>query len=406
MYNDIKTASFIAYKSILRGSKFTLVFLILILSLSFFNMMFVSGIMQGFSDLIPQMTIDEISSHILLTPQEKPQVKQYIINQVLLRSQIEAIPGVLATTRRYNLAGSLAFDKDKNGEYKSLSAGIVGIDPVDDARILVYKKYIKYGEFLSINDTDQIVLSSALAGGYGDMAASDLGGVKVGNKINVTYANGVLRTYTVKGIYHDSMAIMLNFVTSREAESVLGTTGNASQILVKVDLKKNTIDKYYKKVKNIAPRLKVQTYREQMGTFGSFVNALNIITFILSVISVAVAAVTIFVLFYINAINKKHQIGILKAIGIKERIIVYSYMFQAVFYTVISLLIGSVFVFGVLYPLFMKYPLDVDFGKVSLVFNALGILVSIGSFALTGILAGIIPSRIVAKEDILKAIWG
>lgn len=88
--NDLWTAAFIAYKSITRGSKFTLVFLILILSLSFFNMMFIAGLLQGFSDLIPQMTIDEISSHIILTPQERPRVKQFILNQKNLRTQIEA----------------------------------------------------------------------------------------------------------------------------------------------------------------------------------------------------------------------------------------------------------------------------------------------------------------------------
>ncbi len=404
--NDIKTAFLLACKSVSRGSKFTLVFLVLILSLAYFNMMFVSGILQGLSELIPQVTIDEVSSHFIITPQEQPRVKQFIINQADLRTRIEAIPGILATTRRYALAGSLAFDKDKSGQYKSLSAGIVGIDPVSDAKVLVFRKYLRYGRFIAESDTDQIVLSSALAGGYGDIAADNLGGVKVGDKINVTYVNGTFRTYTVKGIYHDSMAIMENFVSAREAESVLGVNDNASQILVKADLKASSLDKYLQKIKVLTPNLKVQTYKEQMGTFGSFVNALRLITIILSIISITVAAVTIFILFYINAIHKRRQIGILKAIGIKQKIIVFSYLFQAIFYTAVSLGVGSLFIFGLLYPLFLKYPLDVDFGKVSLVFTWVEILASTTSFAVTGVLAGIIPSALVAKEDILTAIWG
>lgn len=403
---DIHVAFFIAYKSIVKGNKSTLALLIFILLLSFFNMMFISGILQGFVELIPQMTIDQLSSHITVSPQEKPQVKQFILNQANLRTQIDAIPGVVATTRRYNLAGSLSFDKDKSGQAKSLSAGIVGIDPLDDAKVMVFKDLIRYGQFLTDNDTDKIIISSALAGGYGDMAPSDLGGVKVGDKINVTYANGTSRTYTVKGIWHDDMAVLESFVTSKEAESILGVYNNASQILVKVDLQANSLDNYFNKVKNLDPKLKVQTYREQMGSFGSFVNALNLINLIVGVISVAVAAVTIFVLFYINALNKRRQIGILKAIGIKQKIIIYSYMFQAIFNIAVSLLAGSLLVFGLLYPLFLKYPLDVSFGKVSLVFTFIGISASIVSFAVAGILAGIIPSRLVAKEDILKSIWG
>jgi len=404
--NDIKTAAFIAYKSIIKGNKSTVILLVVILTLSFTNMMFMSGILRGFSALVPQMTIDQISGDIILSPQETPQVKQFIINQTNLRTQIDAVSGVIASTRRYTLAGSFAFDKDKTGQYRNQSAAIMGIDPAQDAKVLTFRKLMRYGQFLSDTDTDQIILSSALAGGYGDIAASDLGGVKVGNKVTVTYINGITRTYTVKGIWHDNMSLMESFVSAREAESVLGVYDKASQILVKVDLQKNSIDTYFHKIKRLAPSIKVQTYKEEMGTFAALENALNLVALIVSVISVIVSAVTLFVLFYINALNKRRQIGILKAIGIKQKIIIYSYMFQAIFYTTISLLIGSFLVFGVLYPLFLKYPLNVDIGELSLFFTPGGILASIVSFAVSGILAGIIPSRMVAKEEILKAIWG
>lgn len=402
----LKTSFFIAYKSIIRGSKSMMILLIFILSLSFINMMFISGILNGLSSLIPRAFIDQISAHITINPQEKPQIKQFIPNQTLLRSQISTIPGIIATTRRYNLAGSLAFDKDKSGQYRSLSSSIMGIDPVQDSKVMGISKLTKYGSFLSDSDTDQILLSSALAGGYGVLAPSDLGGVVVGDKIQVTYANGIMRTYTVKGIYADNMGIYENFISTREAESILGTYDNASQILVKVDLNKEPIEGYTDKIKTMAPNLKLQTYKVALGSFGAFLDALNLIALIVSIISVAVSAVTIFVLIYVNALNKKRQIGILKAIGIKQKIIVYSYTIQSLFYTTVGLGIGSMLVFGVLYPLFLKYPIDVDFGKISLEFTLVGVLAGILSFSLTGILAGFIPSRIVAKQDILKAIWG
>ena len=315
----LKTSFFIAYKSIIRGSKSMMILLIFILSLSFINMMFISGILNGLSSLIPRAFIDQISAHITINPQEKPQIKQFIPNQTLLRSQISTIPGIIATTRRYNLAGSLAFDKDKSGQYRSLSSSIMGIDPVQDSKVMGISKLTKYGSFLSDSDTDQILLSSALAGGYGVLAPSDLGGVVVGDKIQVTYANGIMRTYTVKGIYADNMGIYENFISTREAESILGTYDNASQILVKVDLNKEPIEGYTDKIKTMAPNLKLQTYKVALGSFGAFLDALNLIALIVSIISVAVSAVTIFVLIYVNALNKKRQIGILKAIGIKQK---------------------------------------------------------------------------------------
>lgn len=404
--NTLKTALFIAYKSIMRGNKSTMALLVFILSLSFVNMMFVSGILRGLSGMFTNVIVNSISSHIMISPQEKPRIKQYIIEHKKLRAQIEAIPGVIATARRYSLAGSLSFDKDKSGEMKTLSASIMGIDPVEEVNVLTLYKHLISGEFLSPDDTDQIVLSSAIAGGYGQPAPSDLGGARVGDKIRITYANGAVRTYKVKGIYNDVIGIYQNFVTVKEAETLLGNYHDASQILVKVDLSRGTVDDYLGEIKPIAPRLKYQTYKELLGSFGSFLGALDLITLIVSIISVAVAAVTIFVLIYVNALNKRRQIGILKAIGIKQSIIVYSYVLQSLFYTIVGIGIGSFATFGVLYPLLLRNPIDVDVGDLSLIFTVEGIVLGLVSFLASGILAGFIPSGIVARQNILKAIWG
>lgn len=404
--NTTKTALFIAYKSIMRGSKSTMLLLMFILSLSFVNMMFVSGILRGLSGMFTNVIVNSISSHIMISPQEKPRIKQYIIEHKKLRAEIEAIPGVIATARRYSLAGSLSFDKDKSGEAKTLSASIMGIDPVEEVKVLTLYEHLISGAFLSPDDTDQIVLSSALAGGYGQPAPSDLGGARVGDKIRITYADGVVRTYKVKGIYNDVIGIYQNFVTVKEAESLLGNYHDASQILVKVDLSRQTVDGYLAEIKPIAPRLKYQTYKELLGSFGSFLGALDLITLIVSVISVAVAAVTIFVLIYVNALNKRRQIGILKAIGIKQSIIVYSYVLQSLFYTIVGIGVGAFAAFGVLYPLLLRNPIDVEVGDLSLMFTVEGIVLGIVSFLVSGILAGFIPSRIVARQNILKAIWG
>ncbi len=404
--NDLKTAAFIAYKSIRRGHKSTLVLMILILSLSFINMMFIAGILKGLSELFPQVIIKNVSAYITVSSQETPRVKEFIPNQSALRAEIATIPGILRTTRRYVLAGSLAFDKDQSGQYKRLSSSIMGIDPAADAKIMGIEGLIKDGSFLSDTDTDQIILSSALAGGYGNLAPSDLGGARVGDKILVTYGNGIMRTYKVKGIYSDLMGIYENFITSKEAESVIGVSDSASQILVALDPNRQTLEKYRAQIGALAPTLKIQTYEDFLGSFGGFLNALDLIAVIVSIISVAVASVTIFVLIYVNALNKRRQIGILRAIGIKRTIIISSYVFQALFYVAASLVVGSILTFAVLYPLFLRYPLNVDFGAISLYFTAGWIIFGIVSLIAAGFLSGYLPSRLVARKDILTAIWG
>ncbi len=403
--NDWRASSYIAYKSIVRGNRSTTVLMVLILTLSFINMLFISGLMNGFGGMIPQMFINDVSSDIAISPQEKPDVKQFISNQTYLRSQIATIPGVLGTTRRYSLAGSVAFDKDKSGLYKSLSAGIVGVDPAKDSQIMGDYAVMRAGVFLTDSDTDQIVMSSALAGGYGDVAPSDLGGVKVGDKVQVTYSNGFVREYTVKGIYRDNMNILASYITSREAESVLGTYDSASKILVKVDLERQPLAGYVQDVKMLGPNLKVQTYEDTLGGYAGIFRAINLVALIVSVISVLVAAVTIFILIYVNALNKRRQIGIFRAIGVKQSIIIYSYAMQALFYVLVSVVLGSLVVFGALYPYFSAHPINADIGFISLLFTAPGIASSVASFIIAGMLSGYIPSRIVARQDIISAIW-
>ena len=384
-----------------------LILMIFILSLSFFNMMFISGILTGLENLMTRTLIGIFSANIAISPQETPQVKRFIPNQGELRARIETIPGVIATSRRYVFSGSLSFDRDNNGAFKSVAGSVIGIDPSDDRKVFTIGDLMLAGQQLSDTDTDQIVLSSALAGGYGVPApGGDLGGAKVGDKVLITYQNGTIRTYTVKGIYNDAIGIFQVFITAKEAQTILSTYDNASQIFVKTDLARNTLANYQTRIKAMTPNLKVQNSNDLLGSFSSFLDALNLISYIVSAISVLVAAITIFVMIYINAITKRRQIGILRAIGIRQRTIVLSYVLQSVFYALSGIAIGSLIVFGALVPLMVAYPIDVVFGKLYPVFAEGTILVGVMSLVIAGLLAGYIPARIVARTEILKAIWG
>ncbi len=385
-----------------------LILLIFILFLSFFNMMFISGVLTGISYSEVQALKNFLSSDLAISPQELPVHKQFILNQNEVRAEIASIPGVIATTRHYLLAGSLVFDKDKNGQYKSVSGTIIGFDPSDENAVLTFNKLLMKGQFLSDTDTDQIVMSAALAGGYGEVAPNDLGGVKVGDKVQITYSNGVMRTYTVKGIYNDLMGIYETFISAKEAESVLSVYNSASQILVKTDTTNTPVASYESKIKEMQPNLKVQNYNDLIASFASFLTALDLISAVVGVISVVVATVTIFVLIYVNAINKRRQIGILKAIGIKESIIINAYIFQSLFYTLCGVTLGVVIVFFILQPLLISHPIPIIQGLMNLIliFSPLGIFLSIASFIVAGYLAGRIPAWLVAREDILKSIWG
>ena len=405
---DIRTAFFIAYKSIRRGSKSTLALLVFILSLSFFNMMFIPGVFSGLLNSIIGLEVNVATADIAISPQQNPVPKSYIEDERNVQARIRTIPGVIGTTRTYLSAASIAYDKNKSGVYKNVSAQMIGIDPTDSKSTLSINKYLIAGQPLADSDTDKILLPAALAGGYALPVPTDLGGVHVGDKVNVVYANGIARTYTVKGIVKIVFGTALSntYITSKEAESVLSISNEGSQILVKTDLSRFPLSYYKQRISELEPTLKVQMYTELLAAIQSILDAFTLIATIVSVISILVATVTIFVMIYINALNKRRQIGILKAIGIKERILVYSYIFQSLFYVLCGILMGLVIVFFIVTPLAARHPIQLPFGPLILSFSAKLIGEGIVAFLVAGFLAGLIPSRIVAKEDILKAIWG
>ncbi len=291
--------------------------------------------------------------------------------------------------------------------YNRVSAQLIGIDPSEWNKQLTTNRYLVAGQFLSDDDTDKIILPAAIAGGYGLPEPNDLGGAKVGDKVQVVYGNGVARTYTVKGITNILFgpSLLNSFITAKEADSVLSASNQASQLLVRVD-DQNRAAYFKSRIETLYPDLHVQTYSDLLTSIQSILDAFTLIALIVSIISIAVAAITIFVMIYINAVNKRRQIGILKAIGITERTIVASYVFQSIFYVCCGVGFGVLFVFGILVPVLKFHPIMLPFGPLELSFSFMLVLEGIIGFLVAGLFSGFIPARLVAREKILKAIWG
>jgi putative ABC transport system permease protein len=226
--------------------------------------------------------------------------------------------------------------------------------------------------------------------------------------VQITYPNGIVKRYTVKGIYDIKFgaAALTALISSREAESILSTYNAATQILVKVDEKKYSVDVITAQVKSMFPALKVQKYIELFETIKTFLQAFDIIAYIVSAISVLVASVTLFVLIYVHAISRKRQIGILKAIGIKESIIVCSYVYQAMFYAFCGVVLGGAIILFVIEPLLRAYPIQLPFGPAYLFLSPERVIGGTVALIVAAFLAGLIPAHMVTRQNIIKAIWG
>jgi len=185
----------------------------------------------------------------------------------------------------------------------------------------------------------------------------------------------------------------------------LGLRDQASVILVKTEVNGREAE-YQRELLTYGIQEKVRTYQEKAGGFvDQAIQSFNIINAISTLVSLIIAVVVIFIVIFINTVNRRRQIGILKAIGIDQQIIVNSYVLQVLFITAVVALAGMALDAGVTTYL-PAYPLVFPGGPVYPVVETANILQSIASLFAVSVVAGYIPAWRIGREDILTAIRG
>jgi ABC-type antimicrobial peptide transport system permease subunit len=127
---------------------------------------------------------------------------------------------------------------------------------------------------------------------------------------------------------------------------------------------------------------------------------------VFGLIGLIVAIITLFIVIFINALTRRRQIGILKGIGVRGATILWSYVFQSLFYVIIGSGIGLLLTFYVLKPFFVANPIDFPFSDGILVAEVGTTFLRVGILVIVGIFAGLIPSWMVVRRNTLNAILG
>jgi len=149
-----------------------------------------------------------------------------------------------------------------------------------------------------------------------------------------------------------------------------------------------------------------RNWRDYGGGVGGVVSSFNIVSSLIGGIGLVVAGIVMFVVIYINAVNKKRQIGILRAVGINNGTIVVSFLAQALLYAVLGIILGGL-LFGLGIQLyFIAHPISLPIGSVSLAVNADTVGKAVVGILVAALLAGIIPVLSITKQNIIKSIWG
>ncbi len=413
-WKSLKTGFFLATRQIRRASLWTNILIIFVMTLTFLNLVVVSGILVGLIEGSSIAFREQYSGDILITSLK---TKDYIQNTPTILKNLETISEVDYISTRYLSSGKAEANyREKNNlndKSNSVAVQITGIDPYAEDKTTNLSKFVVEGTYFDGNDEGSVLIGSSLLKKYSRVVTTGLDlleNVGVGSKIRVS-VNGFQKEVTIKGIIKSKIQATGGriFFTDNELRKILNRNDyGANEIAVKLVpgtdpilveniLKDSGFEKY----------ATIDTWEEAQGQFykdlgSTFVILSNVI----GSIGLTVASITVFIVIFINAITRRKFIGILKGIGISSGAIEISYIFQSLFYAFLGSTIGLILLFGFLRPYIELHPIDFPFSDGILVAPLSGTIIRVALLFIITMIAGYIPARIVTKQNTLDSILG
>ena len=397
----LRISYFLGLRSLQRGNIGSLVMTVVIIGMVFTNMIFLPSVITGAIRNFEKQTIEYQSGNIIIEPKKDA---EYIDDLENLLARVNRAPGVLRAAPHYDIGGVMKFKGNR------LPASIIAIRPRDEIMVTGVSKKMAEGQYLGDGDTGVIVIGRLVAGHEDESEdlMPSLGGVTTGDTIDVEFTNGVTHTYRVKGIFETKSFTVdpTVYITWDELESIRGQpVSQATGVLIR------TIpgeDEREVKLSLIGMGIQedIKTWQDLLGkAFAQVVQSYAIINNISTIVSLVIAIVVIFIVIMIKTLNNRHQIGILKAIGIHRTIITFSYVFQVTILSIMGILFGLLILFA-LNQYFAVYPMVFPEGDIRPAFTVADLAANAVLLFFASTIAGFLPAWRIAQEDIMTAMKG
>lgn len=392
---NLRTLLFLAGKDLFKDLR-VLVMVLLAVGSGALAIIPLNGLMEGFAAHMSATTVDISVGHVIVSPAaDKPYIKQ----AQEVKGEIEGLGGVAGVSVR--LMGKATAVK----EGKTESLVLRGIEPEDEAHTTTIADHMVKGQFLEAGDRNTIVL--------GDTLAQKLS-VEPGETLFVLFSDENRERFTVKGIYSTGLRDLDSggYVSLKQLQGILDLPNRASEIAVRLTDEKRSED-YQKRIGSDVSDITVETWQDRVAFIGSLRQNLRIIQVMMVVLSLIAAGIATAVLMYTNIQHKVRSIGILKAIGTKNRNILALYVLEGLILGLAGAAIGDVL--GSAICLYLSAnPIQVTVGlsegaatstTMSAVF-AWNLLISPSiSAILVTLLASFYPAWQAARINIIEAIW-
>ncbi len=412
---SLRVGWFLALRQIRRGSLWTTLLIICIMTLTFLNLVVVGGVLVGLTAGARLAYNKQYSGDVFI---RSLTTKSYIEQSNTILGTLATFPEVVAVSPRYTASGKAESNyKTRVGPGQrpdTVAANVVGIDPEKEQLVTQSGLRLIKGTYLDSNEEGSVVLGKNLVPQYsvsgGQISALVLKDVDVGSKIRITIGESA-REYTVQGILSSKIgeASTRIYMSDRELRRLAARDDqNVGEIAVRLRdeseaprvvaaLKELGFDRF----------ARVETSTESQGSFlDDIARTFGLLSNMIGAIGLLVASITIFIVIFINAVTRRKFIGILKGIGIAGSAIEFSYVLQSLFYGVIGSVIGMAIIYGFLEPYIAANPINFPFADGLLLVPLDGTMLRLGILMCVTVIAGYLPARLIVSRNTLDAILG
>ncbi len=394
--HEWKIPFFLINRHIIRGSKWTLLLIIFLMAIAFINLVFVTSLFNGIIASSDSQIINTLAGNIIIFP---PKGQDTIKDSTNVLNAARHTGGVAAVSAHYTVPATL-ISKNVKGAFR-----VIAIDPQAEKNVTDIKDLMKSGKYLNPNDRDGIILGYEAAGG--DNTENRGFKAKVGDKIKVQTATGE-KEMTVRGVFYANYveSDMQTFITLKGLRDVAPALKNKpTSILVKTDKNGNEAT-VIERLKAAGITGTIETWKDQAGLMKNVTKSFVSIDVLLSLVATLIAAITIFIVIYIDVNNKRQQIGVLRALGVRPYLIHTVYILQSTIYSALGVLLGTGLFFAVLVPYFIKYPFSLPIGDAHLVVDYASFVIRAEIVMLVALTSGLIPALMVTRMNMLDEIRG
>jgi putative ABC transport system permease protein len=399
---NLRVSWFLAVRSVARGNAGVTIMTILMMAVVLNSVLFLPSLINGAITTLNRQIVDTATSDLIITSST---VGGGITDAAAYVDRIRASEGVDAATATLRIGTQIAHGSRSN------AWGVDAIDPDSYAAVFTTPQHLIEGSYLDPADTDGILLGVDIAGADRTtlrMYSNSLQTVHAGDVVEVTLLGGKTASFTVRGIYQNffSLSDQGAYVTRAAAEALLPQLKDAaSRVFVRTAAGVGSAD-LETRIGALRSGVSFQTPEQLSAAIQDQIDTFDLINNIMRVISLLVAAITVFIITYVDLTNRRRQIGIERAIGIRSGAIVGGYVIKSMITASAGVVLGLLlFQFGVI-PLVDRYPFIFPNGPVRLVESPQIMIGNLVILLVVAVVSSIIPSIRTVSMKILDAIWG